>query len=74
MQPMVKETMPPRRDRVRPAGPRGQAMVEYSVIAHFILLGGGMALVPIIFGPEGLFEALNRFYDSVYFVLSTGAF
>lgn len=50
--------------------PRGQAMVEYSVIAHFILIGGGLLLLPVI---TRVFEGLNTFYDSVYTVLQTAA-
>lgn len=50
--------------------PRGQAMVEYSVVAHFLLLGGGLALLPVI---SLMLEALTLFYDSVYSVVQTAA-
>lgn len=50
--------------------PRGQAMVEYSVVAHAILIGGSMLLLPMI---SELFKALTSFYDSVYTVLQSAA-
>lgn len=53
--------------------PRGQAMVEYSIVSHFLLLGGG-ALMFFVFGKNGgLLDGLNQFYDSVYFVLENAA-
>lgn len=58
----------------RRRAPRGQAMVEYSVVTHALLGMGVVGLMPLIFGNRGLLAALNTFYDSVYFVLSTGAF
>jgi hypothetical protein len=50
--------------------PRGQAMVEYSVVSHFLLLGGTMALVPVI---SKLFEGISFFYDGVYTIIETAA-
>ena len=50
--------------------PRGQAMLEYSLISHFILIGGSLALLPIM---TRLFEGISLFYDSVYAVIQTGA-
>jgi Flp pilus assembly pilin Flp len=50
--------------------PRGQAMVEYSVIAHFILIGGGLLLMP---AASMLFNKLSEFYDSVYTIIETAA-
>lgn len=50
--------------------PRGQAMVEYSVVSHFLLIGGSAALLPVI---ARLFEGINAFYDSVYAVIETAA-
>ncbi len=57
---------------------RGQAMVEYSVITHVILLGGIVAgASPVV--PVGgtfvsivglLFSALTGYYESVYSVLA----
>jgi hypothetical protein len=52
---------------------RGQALVEYSIIAHALLLGGSALMVILFHGDDGLLAALDRFYDSAYFVLSTGA-
>lgn len=50
--------------------PRGQAMVEYSVISHFILIGGSLLLLPVV---TRLFNDISVFYDSVYTVLQTAA-
>ncbi len=50
--------------------PRGQAMVEYSLVTHFILLGGSLALLPVM---AKLYEALTTFYESIFFVLTSGA-
>jgi len=50
--------------------PRGQAMVEYSVVTHFLLLGSTIALMPMI---AKLFEAFSKFYESIFFVLNSGA-
>ena len=51
-------------------GPRGQAMVEYTIIAHAMLLGTTMALLPMV---SRLLEALSAYYESLYFVLRTAA-
>lgn len=50
--------------------PRGQSMVEYSVISHFILFSGTLFLLPVI---TQLFQGLTKFYDSVYTVIQTAA-
>jgi hypothetical protein len=50
--------------------PRGQAMVEYSVVSHFLLMGGSAVMMKVI---PRLFEAINMFYDSVYTVIETAA-
>jgi hypothetical protein len=49
---------------------RGQAMVEYSLVSHFLIMGGGLALMPVI---AKLYEGLNAYYESIYFVLKSGA-
>lgn len=62
---------------------RGQSTVEYSIVAHVILIAGGLAalapvphpshhgdMVPVI---AWLFEAMDMFYKSIYFVLKSGA-
>lgn len=54
-------------------GPRGQAMVEYSVVSHALLLGGGVLMYAIFNGDHGLIAGINKFYDSVYFVLESSA-
>lgn len=50
--------------------PRGQAMVEYSVISHFILIGGTLLLLPVV---TELFNGISQFYDSVYTIIETAA-
>lgn len=65
-------------ERRRPTGlrrarlTRGQAMVEYSVVSHAILLIGATGMLGI--GQYlRLFDAIDRYLDSLYFVLSAGA-
>ena len=55
---------------VKRKAPRGQAMVEYSVVSHFLLMGGSAVMMKVI---PRLFEAINMFYDSVYTVIETAA-
>ena len=50
--------------------PRGQAMVEYSVITHFLLVGGSFVMMKIL---PTFFQALTSYYESLFFVLSSGA-
>lgn len=50
--------------------PRGQAMVEYTIIAHAMLMGGTILLLPMV---SRLLEALSAYYESIYFVLRTAA-
>jgi hypothetical protein len=45
-------------------------MLEYSLVTHFLLVGGSLALLPVM---AKLFEALSTFYESIFFVLSSGA-
>lgn len=54
----------------RRKSPRGQAMVEYSVVSHAILFGGSMMMLPII---QKLFEGISLFYDGVYTIIETAA-
>lgn len=60
----------------RPAGllrrlsRRGQAMVEYSIITHFILIGGVSLMLPLI---VRLYDGLSKYFEGIYFVLSSGA-
>lgn len=51
-------------------GRRGQAMVEYSVVSHFLLVGGGFVMMKVL---PTFFEALTSYYESLFFVLSSGA-
>jgi len=56
---------------------RGQAMVEYSVVTFILAVGAlGLGAVPIGVKGKGteplfriLWEGVNGFYDSVYYVL-----
>ncbi len=50
--------------------PRGQAMVEYTIIAHAMLIGSSIMLLPMV---SRLLEALGAYYESIYFVLKTAA-
>lgn len=56
--------------------PRGQAMIEYSVVSYIILVAG-FALVafpmPGMKGPllQMFWEGLNGHYESVYYVLQS---
>ena len=68
-----KSARPTRRsDAGKPvrSSPRGQAMVEYSVVTHFLLIGGTLALMPVM---SILYNSLSKYYESIFFVLSTGA-
>ncbi len=59
-----------RRSEAVRSSPRGQAMVEYSVVTHFLLIGGTLALMPVM---SILYNSLSKYYESIFFVLSTGA-
>ena len=59
----------PRPTRLRRALARGQAMVEYSVVSHFLLFSGSVLLLPLI---VKLFAALDQFYRGIYMVLCQG--
>jgi hypothetical protein len=50
--------------------PRGQAMVEYSLVTHVLFIAGTFSMMPLI---SWLFEALSRYYESIYFVLKSAA-
>lgn len=54
----------------RKKAPRGQAMIEYSLVSHFILLGGAFGL---LYWVSRLFEGINQFYDSIYTVIEASA-
>lgn len=55
--------------RVRRA-PRGQAMIEYSLVSHALLLGGAFAMLPLM---GVLFQSFSKFYENLFFVLNNGA-
>lgn len=48
--------------------PRGQAMVEYSVVAHAILFVGAGVGFPFL---AQLLNALTKYYQSIYWVLTS---
>ncbi|MGV3621851.1 MAG: hypothetical protein ACO1OB_13590 [Archangium sp.] len=45
-------------------------MVEYSVVSHFLLVGGAFAMMQVM--PK-FFDALTSYYESLFFVLLSGA-
>lgn len=49
---------------------RGQAMVEYSLVSHFLLVGGALAMMPVM---SKLYGAFSQFYAGVFFILNNGA-
>ena len=51
-----------------PRAPRGQAMVEYSLVAHLLLLGGVLLAWPFL---VYLVKALSLYFKSIYFVVSS---
>ena len=67
-----KTASPTASERRLRRAPRGQAMIEYSVISHFILVGG-MVTLGLLGRTSGLFDALTKFYESIFFVLTSGA-
>lgn len=67
---MKRRASTDRRSLLRRLSTRGQAMVEYSVITHFLLIGGTVLLLPVI---TKLYEGLSAYFESIYFVLHTGA-
>ncbi len=76
MRPMHKRMPLFRRNR------RGQSTVEYSVITHAIIFGTGLAATaPVIKSDHPgmvslvgfLLESMQKYYDNIYQMLSTGA-
>jgi Flp pilus assembly pilin Flp len=61
-------TLPARTFRHLLRSPRGQAMVEYSVVAHMILVGGTAVGFPFL---AKLLNALTKYYESIYWVLTS---
>lgn len=47
--------------------PRGQAMVEYSVVSHALLIGTG---VTFLFAYRVFIDAVNAYFQGIYAVLS----
>ncbi len=48
--------------------PRGQAMIEYSIVAHALLIGGAAVCWPFL---VYLMRALSIYFKSIYFVISS---
>lgn len=60
----------PTRSELKRRSPRGQAMVEYSVVTHFLLLG---MTPPLMFVMSTLYDSLSKYYESIFKVLQNGA-
>lgn len=56
--------------RLRRRLARGQATVEYSLVAHFVL---GVGATGLMFFMPRLFDALNAYLNSIYWVIQSGA-
>jgi hypothetical protein len=54
--------------RLSPALRRGQATVEYSFVAHAILLAGSIGVWTFW---DTLMKALNLYFESIYFVITS---
>jgi hypothetical protein len=51
----------------RPRRPRGQAMVEYSVVLFFLVTAGGVGIIMVL---PMLMNALNRYLVGIYYMLN----
>lgn len=54
--------------RSKRAAPRGQAMIEYSLVSHLIL---GLGASTMLFFYVRLMTAINLFFNSIYYVLQS---
>ena len=45
-------------------------MVEYSIVAHAMLIGSALLLLPMV---SRLLEGLSKYFESIYYVLKTAA-
>lgn len=52
----------------RPRRPRGQAMVEYSIVAHALLVAGTLGGTWFV---TYLINALTKYFQSIYWVLTS---
>jgi hypothetical protein len=43
-------------------------MVEYSTVTFALLIGSTVAMLPVL---NIFYRAINTFYDSIYFILSS---
>ena len=58
----------PMREKSPLKAPRGQAMVEYTMVTHVLLLGGTFLLWVFT---TTLMNAISAFYESVYWILTS---
>lgn len=54
----------------RKRSPRGQALLEYTIIAHAILFLGGVGMLFLF---SMMLRSLSAYYESIYFVLRSAA-
>ena len=54
--------------KLKRKAPRGQAMVEYSIVTHAILIGGSFGAWVFT---TYLMNSISKFYESVYWVLTS---
>jgi hypothetical protein len=47
---------------------RGQAMVEYTMVSHVLLIGGAAATWPFM---SFMMKGMNLYYQSIFWMLST---
>lgn len=66
----VKADQVTRPNRAKLRFPRGQAMLEYSLVAHMTLIGGALLLLPVL---NQLLNAITLFYTSIYTVVQSAA-
>ncbi len=57
-----------RKEKVSRKSPRGQAMVEYSIVTHALMIGGGATAWAF---STYLLKTVSIFYESVYWVLTS---
>jgi Flp pilus assembly pilin Flp len=61
-------TLRKRTKRLSLLSARGQAMIEYSLVSHLML---GIGATTMLFFYVRLMDAINTFFDSIYFVLQS---
>lgn len=56
--------------RLKRRPPRGQAMLEYSAVSHYLMIGGAGTL--LYFAKE-LYNMLSLYFEGIYFVLRSSS-